>query len=74
VRAFLIHLVVWLTRLGGLVFGLFGGIGFFVSAWQERSLGLGLAGIAFVAFGAIMLSFRIRPDGRPEYQLLRRRP
>jgi hypothetical protein len=38
-RTLLIHIVVWLTRIGGVVIGLLG-VGFFVSAWKERSLGL----------------------------------
>jgi hypothetical protein len=42
-RAWLTQLVIWLTRVGGVVLG-FLGAGFFASAWQDRSLGL-------VAFG-----------------------
>jgi hypothetical protein len=71
-RLLLIHLVVWLTRIGGVVIGLLG-VGFFVSAWQGRSLGLAGIGLAVFAIGAVMLSVRIGSHGRPEYQLLRRK-
>jgi uncharacterized membrane protein YoaK (UPF0700 family) len=72
-RAWLIQLVIWLTRVGGVVLGLLG-VGFFVSAWQDRSLWLVAFGILVIAIGIVLLSFRIGSDGRPEYRLLRRKP
>lgn len=72
-RAWLIQLVIWLTRIGGGVLGLLG-VGSFVSAWQDRSLGLVVFGILAITIGIVLLSFRIGSDGRPEYRLLRRKP
>jgi hypothetical protein len=72
-RAWLTQLLIWLTRIGGAVFALLG-VGFFVSAWQERSWAPILFGILAIAIGIVVLSFRIGPDGRPEYRLLRRKP
>jgi ABC-type phosphate transport system permease subunit len=72
-RTWLKQLVVWLTRIGGVVLGLLG-VGFFVSAWRDRSLGLAAVGIAVIAIGVVLLSIRIDSDGRPEYRLLRRKP
>lgn len=72
-RAWLIQLVIWLTRIGGVVLGLFG-VGFFVSAWLARSLALVLFGIFAIAIGIVLLSFHIGSDGRPGYRLLRRKP
>lgn len=71
-RAWLIQLVMWLTRIAGVVLGLLG-IGFFVSAWQDRSMGLVAFGVLVIAIGTVLLSFRIGSDGRPEYRLLRRK-
>jgi hypothetical protein len=72
-RSRLTQLVIWPTRVGGVVLGLLG-VGFFASAWQDRSLGLVAFGILAIAIGIALLSFRFGSDGRPEYRLLRRKP
>lgn len=70
-RQTIIRLVMWLTRIGGGVFALLG-MGFFVAAWRDRSIGLVLMGIIVIAVGTALISIRLAPGDRLEYGLFRR--
>jgi O-antigen ligase len=71
-RQMLLWLIMWLTRVGAGVFVL-GGLGFFVSAWQARSVGLVVMGVIAIAVGTFLISIRAAPGDRLEYGLFRRR-
>ena len=70
VRHTLILAVLWLTRVAGVVVVLLG-LGSFVSAWQDRSVGLVGLGCAAVAIGAVLISLRLVANDRLQYRLLR---
>jgi hypothetical protein len=74
-RRIIIWLVMWLTRLGGATFVL-AGLGFFVTAWQDRAVVPIVMGIITIAIGAVLTSIKVVPGDRMEYGLLRpkRRP
>ena len=63
--------VIWLTRIGGALFVL-GGIGFFVLAWNDRSVIPFLMGFVPLAFGVVCMSVRRTQEGGLEYGLFRR--
>lgn len=60
----------WLTRVAGGVFALFG-FGFFVSAWQAKSFAFVVPGLLFIAFGVACVSIRPTRNGGLEYGLFR---
>jgi hypothetical protein len=63
--------VMWLTRIAGTVFAL-GGLGFFVVAWQDKSLSPVAMGLGALAFGVACTSIRRSHDGGLEYGFFRR--
>jgi hypothetical protein len=66
----IVTMVMWFTRVGGAIF-VVGGLGFFVSAWVERSIGLISMGAIAIAFGLFIMSIRATPGGSLEYGLFR---
>ena len=68
----IVTVVMWLARVGGAIFAV-AGLGFFVSAWVERSVGLVAMGVITIAFGLFIMSIRATPTGSLEYGLFRSR-
>ena len=63
--------ITWLTRFAGATIAV-GGLGFFASAWTERSVTLAVMGVVTIAVGAIIKwLFALTKNGSLEYRLVR---
>ena len=64
-KRLVIQIVLWLTRIAGAVF-VIGGIGFFVTAWMDKSLIPVIMGSITIAFGVVIASIHAPTRSKPK--------